>query len=58
MFILNSLLEGYLNIKMFFGFVSFELRFCGINNEGKVKVWINSDFLKNEPEGNVLKYES
>lgn len=57
-FILNSLLEGYQAIKAFLGYIAFELNFCGIGSNGRVKVWINSDMKKNTPEGKVIRDES
>ena len=55
MFVLGCLLEGYASIKCFLGFVAFELRFCGITFDGRVKTWINSDLKKNVAEGPIIR---
>lgn len=41
--VVSSLISGYSAIRKFLGFATFCLRFCGVNGEGKVKAWINSD---------------
>ena len=55
MFVLSCLLEGYHAIKCFLGYVAIDLRFCGITSDGRVKVWINSNFKNNHAEGNIIR---
>ena len=56
-YILNNMLDGYEAIFRRVGVCSVSLDKCGLNKDGILKVWINSQFERNDVSGEVLTSE-
>lgn len=56
LYIIESALEGYEKMFSKTGYFEVSSDMIGINNEGKVKVWINKNFSKSFPDFNKIDH--